>query len=1423
MDVKGVKWACVFLFGALFFDLSFAQTATVTPEEELAKKIRAANDIAPVGSTPFGEEVSTYDGSLSFRQTDIDQPGLGLPIQLVRTHRTDDAWRFSAFADWKLEIPHIETLAANASGTENDASDWFFLSDVNRCSNFRQAPTIVLPTGNSPVPVFYLPGHWWNGYQLVIPGLGSQDLLLRDSSNTASPQMPSDGGGLHNFHIVTKQNWMVSCLANTSNDKPGEGFLVVSPEGVKYWMDWLVHKKYQKVGFAQPGFGGVARRTAMMMVSRVEDRFGNSLLYSYDASGDLASVQASDGRRLVLTYEPSQSYGMNLTRVRTATLYASDAPSRMWTYTYTAAANAVQHLTGVVQPDGKAWSFNLKGLHYSLGAAPIIEYDPYDGCSYAINSDSSLMQGQVVHPSGLVGEFTLKLAMRGRSYVPFKCTSLSGSHSLDIANAYTVAAVNQKRISGPGLTPKIWSYSYSPANQSWAKDCGSGCAASVWTDVTDPAGATVRHTFSNRFDVSEGRILRKDFFSGLSGSTIVRSEEYTYAAATAGPWPGRMGVSRQPHVNNDQIEQVTPVVRNVVTQQGGTFVRAVEEFDGFARALRVVRFSSFGHTRTDATSYYDNLTKWVLSQVRTASNSNNGLIVSQVDYDAVTALPLRTYAFGKLQQGFTYYTDGTLATVKDGNNNVTSLSGWKRGIPQSIRYADGAVQTAVVNDNGWIRSVTDETKSKTCYGYDVMGRLASITYPSASADEVCDGSGSLPTTFSFERRDLVEHGLPAGHWLRREVTGNYRKNTFFDALWRPVLVHEYDGANTAGTLRTTGFTYDANGRVNFASYPVNTALMGTTGIRTTYDALDRVKTVSQDSELVPLTTTTEYLAGFKTRVTNPRGTQTITEYQVFDQPTTEAPTLITVTGGTVTGGTVTAITEIERDPFGKPRRITRRNADGSQRLDRRFVYDNYQQLCKTLEPETGATVMDYDLAGNLQWSAAGLALPSTTSCDTVAARDSGRRTIRHYDARNRLLALYFPDSNGNQRWAYWPDGLVKQITTANAGVTSYNSYAYNKRRLLTGESLGHADGEAWALGYGYNPNGHLAGIRYPSGQTVALALNALGQATQVGSYATGVSYYPNGAIKQFTYGNGIVHTMTQNDRQLPDTSKDAYGATAFLQDGYDYDHNGNVAAITDGATGRNQRGNRTMTYDGLDRLTQTVSPMFGTARYGYDVLDNLTRTVAAGRDQYYCYDTNWRLTNLKLGSCSGSTVVGLGYDEQGNLANKNGQGFKFDYGNRLREATGKESYRYDGHGRRTHATHSTGTIRSMYDQAGVLRYQKNARETTATDYIQLGGSLVAEAEWPIGQMPPTKDYVNWSGVTGTVRYVVEESVDGATWASVYEGTDLSWTSLARPLGTYSYRVLACNAAGVCTAVGNVSHDQRPAFNIVPMLYQILLS
>ena len=123
------------------------------------------------------------------------------------------------------------------------------------------------------------------------------------------------------------------------------------------------------------------------------------------------------------------------------------------------------------------------------------------------------------------------------------------------------------------------------------------------------------------------------------------------------------------------------------------------------------------------------------------------------------------------------------------------------------------------------------------------------------------------------------------------------------------------------TASETVTHYDAHGRVVFVSYPVsgvtdiNQPLPGT---RTTYDAIGRVTRVEQDSEHGVLVTTTEYRddgRGLHTLVTDPRGRQTRTWYQMFDKPDYTRPVRIEHPEGVVT--------EITRDPYGNPTSITR--------------------------------------------------------------------------------------------------------------------------------------------------------------------------------------------------------------------------------------------------------------------------------------------------------------------------------------------------------------------------------------------------------------------------------------------------------------------------------------------------------------------
>lgn len=62
---------------------------------------------------------------------------------------------------------------------------------------------------------------------------------------------------------------------------------------------------------------------------------------------------------------------------------------------------------------------------------------------------------------------------------------------------------------------------------------------------------------------------------------------------------------------------------------------------------------------------------------------------------------------------------------------------------------------------------------------------------------------------------------------------------------------------------------------------------------------------------------------------------------------------------------------IPRDTFGQPRTITRSGTYAGSAISsvRTFVYDGSRRVCKRIDPESGVTLMDYDNAGNLAWTA----------------------------------------------------------------------------------------------------------------------------------------------------------------------------------------------------------------------------------------------------------------------------------------------------------------------------------------------------------------------------------------------------------------------------------------------------------------------
>lgn len=917
-----------FVVGASLVAMSSAMAGEVKlPWEEYDRLIKGRSVVASMGPDLFGDRVNLYNSTLSFSQTDISLPGNNaLPVALTRTYavgkKSLEYPKDMPMADWDLDLPSLSGVFAT---TWHD----------QRCSGAAKPPNVPVPGGNS-----YTASDYWHGNQADMPYGG--EMLLAGSST----QRPGTGGP---YYWMTPGFTYFSCLPTIGNGS-GEGFLAIAPDGTKYWFNWMAQyyePHLDKPVSGSPDMAGqLARRRNVLHATRVEDRFGNWVTYSFSNSATaparLNAIEASDGRKITLTYN-AQGH------VQTA----SDG-SHTWTYQYGSG------LTGVVLPDGRSWTIDFAPLWLTD-----IEYDSEpstprscDTTAFVIGGGTGI--GRMTHPSGAVGEFEVGIVYHGRTNVPKACANWEypvNNPNNDVAvwpRMYDLVGLQRKRITGPGLEPMEWNYS-SGAGSSWAEgtgptcqtlDCAEpkclsdACAGTAVTIITGPNGQWTRYVHGNSYRYNEGKLLRIER-GGASGT--LRTETISYNLAQSGqPFPTPIGTSPQSRGDGFTAEYLRPQTSRVVTQDGVTFSSSVAStcngnntlcFDAFARPLAEVKGSSLNPGKTDAVEYHNDLSKWVLWQVK--RTQTNGVESLRTDFDTTTALPIRTYKFGKVEQTLSYNTDGTVATVSDGRDGVggaettITLSNWKRGIPQTIQHPAtqeapaGTIESAVVNADGTLASVTDENGSKTCYGYDAMGRLTSITHPSESTAGVCDTSTWTITTQTFAPVAAAEYGLPAGHWKQTVSTGNARKVTYFDALWRPVVDEAYDNANPAATRGITVKRYDVSGRLAFQSYPLgslvsyaDTALTGTT---TTYDALDRATRIEQHSELGPLVTTTEYLSGFKRRTTNPRQAVTTESFHAFDVPTYDLPVQIDAAEGTPDQ----VRTVITRDVFGKPLDVAR--------------------------------------------------------------------------------------------------------------------------------------------------------------------------------------------------------------------------------------------------------------------------------------------------------------------------------------------------------------------------------------------------------------------------------------------------------------------------------------------------------------------
>ncbi|MBP1473405.1 RHS repeat protein [Frateuria sp. MAH-13] len=1441
MDMPGQGWARACLCAAFLLVVNAPATATdARPEDEYKKLVRVDENIQPLGEHPFGENIGLYDGSLSFTQTDVSLGGNGLPLALTRQFQVEhDRYVRSqfAFGDWDLVLPHLETMTVSGfdpvlrriSGWEVETAPGI---DPNlRCTYFNTPPTVTMQPGDSAL-TSWEPRDWWKGYHLVLPGQGSQDMLANHDPASRSV-----------YPAVTKNQWRFSCLGSTSNGAPGEGFLAQAPDGTRYWFDELVYRGAQglvrplyesgiasragggrmdalwasrgdilenviallsgsSVAHAAPSTNSIQRQVAQMLVTRIQDRFGNWLVFQYD-SGLLTGITASDGRAL------SVEYVQGTPRIQKLVLRTSTDGVRTWTYAYTSDVLAPA-LSSVTLPDGSQWTYDLG----SFDAASLSPGNNHSSC-VQLGTPTSLASvvGTVTHPSGLQGIFTLKPVKRGRSLVPRDCKGMErfdedaqGSYA-SIPDAWYGLSIQDRTLSGAGIPPgRTWQYRYSAPNESWS-DCTGTCATTVYTDVENPDGSTVRYLFSNKFDHTESLLLKTTYYTGAAGSAALRTESNSYADPDTAPLPAEAGAVLQENVNTQQITRYFPLQRRQIVQDGAdTYTWEVVAFNGYAQATRVKRYNSFSsQAMEEDTTYLNDTGLWVFGLPERVTNRTTGKVVDEYTYNTSNLTLASRAHFGQTVMSYAFNAQGQLASFTDGRGNSTTLDSYKRGIPQTIDYPDGTHQRLVVDDFGQIKSITDQAGATTSYGYDAIGRLARIDYPGA------DEQAWYPRTFSYEFVNSAERGVAANHWRRVVSKGDQRQVTYFDALLQPVLTDSYmEGRGDSHSNVRVDYNY--KGLTTLQSYPASgtpdLSALGT-GVHSLYDPIGRLTLTQQDSELGALSTSVAYLSGARRKVTDPRNKATITRYQVFDQPVYESPVTVDAPAG--------VSQEITRNIYGNPTEIRQYGSYNGFTEDERktLVYDDQQRLCRTIEPESGSEVLAYDEAGNLAWSAAGLSLPAPT---TGTEADCGRtlvppeaRTTRAYDPMNRVLSSLYPQGTPGVAFHYLATG---QIDKACSGAVSWTAetcsgfsiwtYGYNALGQMKSESL-DVEGHQWPITYSHDRYGSVSRITYPDGKELDYAPDAMGRPSKVGVYAADIVYFPSGNVQYYRLGDGTEYMGVENERQILGSlnyfhpSSDPHAPEAVLSQQYTYDPSGNLTIVD----ALDDRRDKSFGYDDLNRLTfAQATGLWGTETYAYDPLNNLRQLSSDGLNRSYVYDGYRHLAQI---TANGSTLHTFHYDAQGNVTQKDGTSLVFDKANRLTQVVGGSAYAYDAHGRRIKKTSPTGDVYYLYTTDGRLLYQFDAAANVETDYVYLGRKLLAEVHRNVGDLvlnPPANIYfsnapndgsytVGWFQVP-TARYELQESPDsGASWHEVYSGTVNSKSFSGQAAGSYLYRVRAC--------------------------------
>ncbi|WP_299005951.1 hypothetical protein [uncultured Shewanella sp.] len=1275
-------------------------------DDDLMSRIPKASDaFKQLDTGLFGELIDLNTGTVTFNQTDFVAKGNGPDIKISRTLSDQSNPNMNGnLGDWILDIPRIKTTLY--------LNEYKGKSVPTYVGHYKGAWAIGKACSGEIAPGKYNKNSRYKKGKKDITALYLGDTLeLAGNESSLLLQTSSDS-----FPRVTQSNWRFSCtniINNTGLKNTSEGFVGHAPDGTKY--------TFNQLKTARPNLPQ-SRLTlnAYLYVTKIEDRFGNTISYHYNKDNQLTKITASDKREITF------SYHNNSNDIKTISY-----DHKKWSYAYSDYSKKhkgkgyakFRRLKKVTRPDNKAWEYQFNDSAY---LHPL-------GVSRKKKKQNDTLVLNVSHPDGAKGEFNFKKHNMTRTNVAdinviLWKEEVDGDEDEDSEitdKPHKVSSpklsIYKKSITNPLGTNLVWKYEYSKNAGAWygqsaktihklTDDLPSniGNFHYKWTKVTEPDGSKTQYYYNrNGNDPLEGQLMASRVYQD---NQLLEETQYTYKRSDK-PL-GHSGVWLDNWKSRDY--RIMRTKKHINRQnEGDTYNTAYSDFNAYGVPRLVTESNNISTAkRYTKTTYQHNINKWVLNlplEEYVSSSNSFDVPVKKTVYSITQLLPSAIYEHGELKQARTYSKAGQLQAIYyNGNMRIDQFKDYYRGIPRKIIFpcatknacskangssTDTMVTKIEVNNDATIKSITDFKGHKTSYEYNAIGWMTKINHHNkAWADESISYAKVKNEGDGNDLGALVQEG----QLKQTKQQGSLKQITYFDSLLRPYLFVKQDTKNKLTTYERK--QYDHNNQVILETNQANTldALVQT---KTDYDALGRVIKITRLNDKTE--TNIDYLNGNKKQVSDPNNNVITTSYLAYGEPEQEYITAIAAPESTNTS--------IKYNIHGNITSIKQGN------VTEKRVYDGRQNVCKVVRPETGMTAFGYNKQNLPIWRAEGIS-GSETACNTTVPAQN--KVTLAYDNLDQLKSETYPVNKANQTpnitYAYDENSNLTKIA---AGKVTWN-YGYNVMDKVTSEKL-QVDKKTFNIAWGYNNLGNVSSLTYPSGKKITFAPNAFGQATQAGIYATKALYHGNGQVKSFTYGNGISRSIGLDTSSRINKMQDSHTTNkARLKLTLAYDDNDNLSKIIDGIDDKNSVKN--IQYDGLNRLIK-ADGKWGKGQFTYDTVGNIKSRSVSGSKINYVYDGHNRLKSI-----SGAYKYGYKYDARGNTLNNGRFGLSYNRANQLTSAKG-HTFVYDGHGRRVKDTHHNASEFSIYSQNGQLLHRQNA-VGDKIDSIYLGNQLIADVE-----------------------------------------------------------------------------------------------